>query len=980
MSSSQANERCKMLFILSIWVIILSTIKTGNATDLMDLPLSISSKSVNIQATLTDADVDHKYFIQESISASDSPIKGKIVISAGKDSYKVYYNTASNFNKERLVIHDKNCLPFSYENNWDKTLPGIDKPVTNLILLMGPSILYRLDHSSLVWKSVEDKNIRGTMMKGATTFINVRLRITYYYKKHFDDDYGIKNPSRIVFKGKDPSSTSLDYYEHLILDIYLQNESNHDNLANEVKPLPGIGCPYYFSMGDPPFPQLKPNYVHFSMYEYVKGSINTQTFSEIHASEKYNILRIKSNVLGVTTEVIYDYNLGLSYLFQKGGTCSILFTDLNSPGINSNGHFYLDDLFLVNSIFKYLGKINLEHRSGYPVDVWETTKYAVNINGKRVDKAVISQYFAESRDSVIFHGYTLVSTTIEMYKFDRSKKTYTWVDEITRDYMNFETAGAEDELHDIFTLKECKYLYKDKKLTLAFKLQPEDGGHFSQQLIESHIYEMKQNFLYFIISSETISPLRIETVQYNFNDEQLQVDVTFLDLPDFQYILNSQTMSVSAFTFRKMKIIKTKDENECLNKLSTFIDTINVVIYRPSDSSCGYLTNFDDFMEDTKFGEPCSVYHFPLNNLRRINQELPLDQIHDIFLKDVGNSYWLISLNGENFATYKLIDVIDVTKNQGDSSDSFVFKIKDNEKLKSNDQVTVTVPDSKTFADCYRACHNSDQLECNIFSFCSNGDCRVSSLLTDDLYNESHVEQEKTCSIYASEVLNDYSEVPHRKFKTQTSIAIETRLDTCAELCHASPDCLSFQYCNLKCSFGGAYTDESTEYDEECIVFVPKVSEKYQKTGNKIVSGVIHTEFNLNFEQCASLCHEWSDGETGCKSFNYCPKSKTESSCSLTEFSVKSSNIKTTEGGYCSNYELQVESNGKRSKGSSGATKGTSGSGAFGIIMLFLLVGGLLGFAAPFGYTKVKQIRNASRANHNFSWTRQVNEQTENIN
>ncbi len=39
--------------------------------------------------------------------------------------------------------------------------------------------------------------------------------------------------------------------------------------------------------------------------------------------------------------------------------------------------------------------------------------------------------------------------------------------------MNFETAGAEDELHDFLTLKECKYLYKDNKLTLAFKLQPE---------------------------------------------------------------------------------------------------------------------------------------------------------------------------------------------------------------------------------------------------------------------------------------------------------------------------------------------------------------------------------------------------------------------------------------------------------------------------------------------------------------------------
>ncbi|XP_015789076.1 uncharacterized protein LOC107366012 isoform X2 [Tetranychus urticae] len=981
MSSSLQNERNKMLFVFTVVVILISTIETGSATDLVVLPLSIPSKSANINATLTDINAGTKYFIQESISASRSPIKGKIVISSEKDSFNIYYDTDSSFKKERLVIHGTNCIPFTFENNWDQTLPGIKRPVTNLVLLMGPSILYRLDHSLIVWTSVADKSIRGTMMKGAKTEINGRLNITYYYKKHFDDDYGIKHPSRIEFSGYDPYSSSPIYDENLILDIYLQNENDYDQLANEVHPLPGIGCPHFLSTAGPSIPKLESDYVHYTMYEYIKGSTTSRTFSEIHASQAHNLLRIKSTLLGITTEAIYDYNLGVSYLFQDGGSCYMLSTGKNSPGINSFGGFYLSSLLIIDDIldrFLYLGKLNLEHRSGYPVHAWESTRFNVNINGKKVDKAVITQYFAASEDSETFSGYTLVSTKIYIYKLQSSKKTYSLTDEITRDYINFEKAGLEGELHDEFTLKDCKYLSSNKTLTLAFQFECQ--GDSCTGLLEKHAYDLKRELVnYVILRSATISPLRIDNVQYNFNDEQLEIEVTFLDLPNWQYVFDSKNMSVSAGTFKKMQKVEANTEYECLDKLAKILDDINLVIYRPSDSSCGYLRYVEDLVEDSEIGQTCSVYHFPLNNLRRIDQEIPLDQLHNTLMEHLG---WSISYYvGNSYQPIKINDIIDKTKNQDTSNVGFQSRIKAYSKLKGNDQVTVIVPDAKTLADCYRTCHNSEQLQCNIFSFCENGDCRVSSLLTEDFQNESQVEQDKSCSVHALNVLNDYSEVAHRKFKTQTSIAVHKSIYSCAESCHASPDCFSFQWCDYQCSFGGVYTDAATEYDGECSVYIPKVSEKYQKTGNKIVSDVIYTEMNLNFEQCASLCHGWSDGDTGCKSFNYCPKSKTESSCSLTQFSVKSSNTKTTEGGVCSNYELKVESNGIKSKESSltDLTKGTSGSGAFGIIMLFLFVGALLGFAAPFVYKKVKQMRNASEVNQSFTWTRQVDAQAGNI-
>uniref|UniRef100_T1KP62 Apple domain-containing protein n=1 Tax=Tetranychus urticae TaxID=32264 RepID=T1KP62_TETUR len=328
-------------------------------------------------------------------------------------------------------------------------------------------------------------------------------------------------------------------------------------------------------------------------------------------------------------------------------------------------------------------------------------------------------------------------------------------------------------------------------------------------------------------------------------------------------------MSVSADTFEKMKPIKTNYGFDCVHKLSKIKEYISVIIYRPSDSSCGYLTKFEDLKEDTKTGEPCSVYHFPLHNLQRIDQELSLDQIHNTYLQNLlvkshglfigsyrlntsPNIFFTItyfhrfimkflesnrtrkvpSLVSRSFTertgaifpllmySYELIDIIDKTENKDASASRFPYRIRADAKLKISNQVTVTLPDVKTLDDCYRICHNSELFKCNTYSYCQYGDCRVSSLLTLGSYNESHVEQDKSCSIYTLNVVHDYAKVPQRKFKTQTSVAVDKSVDSCAESCHASPDCLSFQWCDYQCSFGTFYTDSSTEYDEECSIYL----------------------------------------------------------------------------------------------------------------------------------------------------------------
>ncbi|XP_015794021.1 uncharacterized protein LOC107370555 [Tetranychus urticae] len=425
---------------------------------------------------------------------------------------------------------------------------------------------------------------------------------------------------------------------------------------------------------------------------------------------------------------------------------------------------------------------------------------------------------------------------------------------------------------------------------------------------------------------------------------------------------------------------KANNEGECLDKLSRYQETIKVAIFRSSDGVCGYLSDPDDLKEDTKQGQSASVFLFPLNNLHRVKQELTLDQIHDAYLQNRARIYLF---DGDYHVRMKIVDVVDKTKKETGLKDDVTSQIRSQAKLKIDDQFTLSVPDVKTFADCYRNCHESDQVACVTFSFCNTDgkiDCRVSSLQASDIAKgDQSIETDQKCQIFSISVLDNYSRKSNRKFITQLSTAVEKDfVYSCAESCHSSSECISFQYCDGYCSFGDLlYTDAGTEYDQECMIYTRKVSERYQRTGSKIVSDVMHTETKLTLDQCASLCYEVSDGdETGCKSFNYCPKSRTESSCSLTHFSVKSPDTKTTDGGHCSNYELK-ESNGKKRKESSSTKviKRTSGSGAFGIIMLFLFVGIGLGFIAPFAYSKVKQMHDASKANGGFTWERHQDEQ-----
>ncbi|XP_015794191.1 uncharacterized protein LOC107370742, partial [Tetranychus urticae] len=571
-----------MLFKVLIVFTLYSTIST--LSNLVDLPLKVPKGSSVINATLTYHGYTNefkKYYLQELISAFGPTTKGKIFISSDTDSYTIHYNADSYTGvdgRERLVIQGTNCELFTYTySSWDKYLSGVKKPILNIILLIGPSILYRLDHSSFVWKSVADKNIRGIMMKGASTEVNENLKITFYYKSHLDYQSGMESPSRIEFSGYERASIP-ESEENLILyiDIYSIQHVNIfledlDQVQNEVQPPTGIGCPHYLS-GSKELPELSVNHLHYIMEERIKGSTASRSLSEIYAAYHYDFSRIKT-LVGSVSEVIYDYRLGVSFHISKDGSVTVTSIDSSTPGIESHGEFTLTTLFMLDGSFKYLGKRNLKHRSGLSVEAWESVLLNANINGKKVDKAVITQYFAPSENNDIFYGYTLVSTKVSIYDHDQSKKVYTWKDGITRDYMNFQEVRSIESIRSL--TEKVNYASSDEKVILNFILECDASDHNACiKHIEDNVYWLKGEFLYFVLLVQPVSILRIGDIRYRFTDTKVEMEVTFLDLPHLEFIFNSVSMSLSQETFTKMMTIIANNEPDCLEKLSQYQLTI----------------------------------------------------------------------------------------------------------------------------------------------------------------------------------------------------------------------------------------------------------------------------------------------------------------------------------------------------------------------------------------------------------------------
>ncbi|XP_025018137.1 uncharacterized protein LOC107369611 [Tetranychus urticae] len=497
-----------------------------NCTSLMGSRATVHS-NINriIHASLTDKDTGHVWQIQESVY-SGSPRAGRIEINSDENEVNVFYSyTNSKDNNKRLVIHDNECDVYNYDLKWDNLLPGVNKLLTNLILLLGPSVLDRF--SGFDWANGNDEIIRGTLMHSVSTDLDRKLNITLFYQNNLNQMNGIQQPSQIVFTGHNPDTLAEGEGETLILDIYLQSQTEQE-LDKLVQVTPGFGCPVYLNE-DVAFPELNTLKIHFIAAE--KENYDNPITSEFHADETHQILRQIFNVpYEFQSEVLIDYSLGAGYRISSVGSCITLPFVYGATGIDESGSLSIAKLLWLPKTLKYLGEIIFEHRSGYRVHVWESTETNRVINDITYDKVVTTQYLSSSYKNDIFNGYSLVAASIKAYSKD-GKGSYYLSYSSHRDYYDSNSDLPESTYQEALQSVNC-FQYQEERLNLKFHLTCK-GSDGCIKKSQNSVYEMRELFRSSLLGQLEMSFIRVADIDFKFQKEVIEADVTFLKLQKF---------------------------------------------------------------------------------------------------------------------------------------------------------------------------------------------------------------------------------------------------------------------------------------------------------------------------------------------------------------------------------------------------------------------------------------------------------------
>ncbi|XP_025018131.1 uncharacterized protein LOC107369657 [Tetranychus urticae] len=938
-----------------------------NCTSLVDSRVAGHSNTNRIiYASLTDRDTGRVWHIQEWVY-SGSPRAGRIEINSDENEANVFYSyTNSRDNKKRLVIHDNECDLYNYDLKWDNLLPGVNKPLTNLILLLGPSVLDRF--SGFDWENGNDETIRGALMHSVSTDLDGKLNITLFYQNYLNQMNGIQQPSQIVFTGHNPDTLVEGEPETLILDIALQSQTEQ-RLDKLVQVTPGFGCPVYLN-GDVAFPELNTLKIHFIAAEQVnKGP---KVINEFHADETYQILRQSELKYGFKNEKLIDYSLGAFYRLSKSGDCLIASVNSKDPGIDESGSFSIARLLWLSKTLKYLGEIIFEHRSGYNVHVWESIETNRVINDKTYDKVVTTQYLSSSYQNDLFNRYSLVAASIKAYT-KNAKGSYVLSYTNHRDYYDSNSDLPESEYNEALQIEDC-FQKPEERMNLKFHLTCKDSDGCIKKSQDS-VYEMRELFRSSLLGQLKISSTRVADIDFKFQKEVIEADVTFLEATKISDVLPFDVYTISPESISKLHETVAGSDEKCLRYHASFIPTGAAIIYCATGNVCFSAANAKE-VKESKTGTFCSIYHDPNKKLNRLGQEMSLADLHDHILNNFGRITFNMNLDAKAKAvTFQVTDAIAQLEAPAELKKPFKSLFRSSRFDEIDGVHTVTVPGVDRFGDCYRACSQNEDIPCETFSFCNRKDkkeCVVS------IWSESQLANNKTsdpdCVIYSKNHLSDYTVRRGLRYKHPTTAIKNIYVDDCASECYASKDCFSFQYCQgqgkmgQKCSFGGYVTSANTEFYEKCDIYIPKSSEKYTVTGKKLVSQVLYTEVDLDLDQCATLC----DDDQSCKSFNFCPKGKAPAQCQITSYSTKDPKTESVESSICHNFESTVKAKADAISDNSPDVKvsGVSGGGVFGIIMLFLFIGLFAGFVGPYVYTKVKS-GDLTKSKDNFGWSKQ---------
>ncbi|XP_025016929.1 uncharacterized protein LOC107363766 isoform X1 [Tetranychus urticae] len=956
--------------ILVLFLILCSSFNKLNCTaSLINLPLRVSDENVILHATLVDKVSSKSWFIKEYLSAAYS-IHGKIEINSDDYSYTIFYN--KKHDNKRLVIYDNECAEYTYDGyeHWDKMLPGVTSSLTNMILLLGPSIVYRLQSDVHSYIKGPTMKIRGVDMESLSREISPKLKITIYHKLNQESEEGLLEPSRIEFN---------DYNLHL--DILLQTISD-DNHHIKTQVTPGVGCPFYMEINKA-FPKLDTHRMHMIINERVTESTNsTMTNSEIYVDDLVKIVRMTKYDGQNYITLLYDYNIGVSYSSTDNKTCQLKEIDLHAPGLDNKNQLDLLQIFDMNKPVRYLGELDYNLQSGRLASAWESVEYNITYRNKQYDKLVVTIYMGKSIDFTGFvlddQNYIPLSVSVKGYLKD-SKNLYNLETNINREIHIYQNDFVEADARQILQLKEC---YSAETLDLTFQLISIDVKGF--QHVEDYVEKIKDHLLDEITKNGNISPLRIENVDLEAKLDQILVTVTFSEAPkvDDIFEVNIRRLDISKITATAVTVATLE---KCVQIQSLLNENIRTVIYcdHKKDIICESYSDADHLIDDHQSGALCLTIESQMGKLRQLGQQISLDSIHDYLLHSTVGSILTIPCENcyhEKYAHYKVNDIVD-------SSSSLKTSYKSEKQFKGPYLNRILSIDSdnallarnvKNFGDCYRSCTSEYNSQCSSFSYCQTAN-QVKCILSSEGYKDAKFDSEASCNTYYAKYETKYHQIKSKRFKNIKSHPISlTKNDDCAKSCIENGlECYSYQFCETQglCYFSSYYSQQLTESSNECDIYIPKKIHNYQLSGPTVIMNTNHIELDLNIDQCASLCSGWeNNGNERCKSFNFCPKSKSSaSSCFLSAYTVHDENVQTTNSSNCRNYKLISEQSINGESHTSLRKHNSSSVKIASLAFFFAFVGLVLGLVSPLIVGQVKSFIYLNKK-RDFSWDRQVDE------
>uniref|UniRef100_T1KVC7 Apple domain-containing protein n=1 Tax=Tetranychus urticae TaxID=32264 RepID=T1KVC7_TETUR len=882
-----------------------------------ELPMIIEDGNWLIKAKLLYEKSSLEINIIEYVKSVNGTIRGKIDFKIDDDDVRsIFYTNTKRYN--RLFFRDHYCKSFAYtDDDWSDTLPNLyDFEFLNHLLLVGPSVIFRIVDYIHVWKPAKDEVIRGFKDHAAKGRLDEHLDVWFYFTV---DNYetGIKKPNQVKFYQK-----SGMYWFYIYTNTRV--EQNFDTI---VTPNPTAYCQQSaidsLDVPHEPFPRITEHSIHF-ISKTKSFNAGPSKKEEVYADEKCQILNIK------TPGLVQDSSLG--YDIFKLDLNRLLNFDLN---------------------YRYFGPALFDERNGIGTHAWQISEEQAKVEEKTYPRVVTTQYFNKFSD--ITSGYTLIGTKINAYNnyvgLTASRAT---------EYFFYGHEISSSESTRKFNLQNC-YPDPASRKTIAMYFTCKD--------------KVKES----LVNSGTVAASRIANIEPIFNSNEIIIYITILDFPRIKNAFEMRNMKLNEKALTKAsKVLIDGDEEDCLIKNSYKYEPFEAIAFcKTVDGNlCQRIDGKNvKLVEDQYHGVSCSVFMTPLKNLFRYSQEIPLENLHER-LNHISISF----ISPENnkmftFTPYHVTDAATVNDNEHDSLFDSIYR---NMKLVEDKMKTISVTGATDSSSCYRKCANSNDNNCNSFSFCVYND-RVECLVsTNENVSSETASSDASCITYLIDNLQKFKKIPSKRFTdNQNTVSFDSSLGKCASLCHNSDLCKSFQFCSGSCSMAGQYTDAASDYSENCDIYIPKVLDRFEVTGTLIVEDVFLTEMNLNADQCAALCHDWNDKEVTCHSFNYCPANAARLSiCQLSKYYLShDADVKLVHSDFCQNYQRSKQSLIDKQKNSA-ITKSAHIGTIFGSIVLFAAVGLIFGVIVAIVinkfYSGKKNDPSESHNRHTISWAKQA--------